>query len=288
MSSLQRPHRIGAFNVRCYHDCIHAAAIHAELKKLHIDAAVVDHAFILSPLQLATAFFRVESNVDFALSTSNTSKDSQPPQQEQLQSSMSPSGPMVSVAAAALPGRKVSYSRRIFASLSLTHNLDRIMQILPPGPQTSSVVILYHSPCAPSSTLLMPPVRADATESHRTGAVVSDPPSFSVNAAAVELERSIEAAITQTLRSTNPTAAEHSFDAVSDPFWCCSAVQYAEVAKLMAYYNVSETMLQAAQRTLTRKDLQRVSESAKGTVEEALRWHALELCITTQLAACTA
>ncbi|KPA79265.1 hypothetical protein ABB37_05740 [Leptomonas pyrrhocoris] len=282
MSSIPRPYRVGGINVCCYHNCTQAAAIHAELKKLHIDAAVVDHAFILSPLQLAVAFFRVESNYDFVAPTNKTMGEGQQQQHETLQSSTTTDA--VPTAAAALPGRRMSFSRRLFASLSLTHNLDRILQVLPPGPHTSSVVILYRSPRAASSNPTFSPVRVDPS-SHSDS-------NLQDNSSAVELERSIESAIQQSVRSTNHTAAEHSFCNTSEPFWKSSAVQYADVSKLMEYYSVSEAMMMAAQHSLTRRDAQRVCSAAvDGSVEaqrQALRWHTLELCVTTQLAACTA
>ncbi|KPI82591.1 hypothetical protein ABL78_8400 [Leptomonas seymouri] len=282
MSSMQRPYRIGGFNVCCYHSCPQAAAIHTELKKLHIDAAVVDHAFIISPLQLAVAVFRVESNYDIALLARKTmSEGQQQQQQHQQQLPISAGAAPATAASSTLPGRKMSFSRRIFAALSLTHNLDRILQILPPGPQTSSVVVLYRAPRAPSAA----PLIALAPAEQAAGSSVLD-------SSAVELERSIESAIQQTVRSTNPTAVEHSFSSMCEPFWRSDAVQYAEESKLMGYYGVSESMMAAARHSLSRRDVQRVCSAAVDGSEvaqrRALRWHTLELCVTTQLAACTA
>jgi hypothetical protein len=302
MTLVRQVYRVGGFNVCCYHNCTHAAAIHTELKRRHIDAAVVDHAFVMSPLQLAVALFRVESSCDTFLQP-NKSRDGSgllqqqqqqsPPPEESTPSANSAYGLAANNATApqsvSLPGRKLPFSRRIFASLSLTHNLDRILQILPPGPQTSSVVILYHSPCAPPVTPHLSPLQANPVERHGTHLNTT---CLCDSNNAVQLEQSIEAAIAQTVRSTNPTAVAHSFHGIREPFWQSDAVHFADEAKLMEYYNISETMMLAAQHSLTRRDMKRICDAAEDASEtaqkRALRWHTLELCITTQLAASTA
>lgn len=269
---LSPPYRIGGLNVHCFHNCKQAAAIHAELKKLHIDAAVVDHAFIISPLQLAVAFFRVEANADGAAA---------------------PPSPHAAATSAGVPPRRTSFSRRIFAALSITHNLDRILQILPPGPQTSSVVILYRSPLSTAQTLVSSPAPAAAEAKHTTKATTSSSSSSVVNSdAPAAQEATIEAAIQRVVSTTNPAAAAHRFCAISEPFWWSTAVQYADMGRVVEFYDVPDATLQAARQSMTRSDVLRVCAAAAEDTESsrwaALRWYALEMCVTTQLAACTA
>ncbi|CAJ1027091.1 putative Kinase binding protein CGI-121 [Leishmania utingensis] len=270
--------RIGSFAVRCYHDCTNAAAIHAEMKRRHIDAAVVDHAFLFSPLQLAVALFRVEASAD-ALATrvpstisllsaeapspssasTDTSLPSSPPQQQQQQQL----------------AHRLSSSRQIFAALSLSHNLDRILQVLPPGPQTTSVVIIYKYS---GSTH---PAAVSATDDVRADSVV---------ASAVQDGENLDAIIHACVQVTNSTAQSHTFAPITEPFWTGSAFALADASKVALFYGISESMLLAAQRSMTRLDVRRVclGTPSQAAQMQLLRWHALEICVTTLLAACTA
>ncbi|CAG9574649.1 conserved hypothetical protein [Leishmania major strain Friedlin] len=269
------PLRIGGFNVCCYHDCTNAAAIHAELKRRHIDAAVVDHAFLISPLQLAVALFRVEGSADML--TTRSPFTISPPLAEA--SSPSPTSTSASPSLPPLlqqqPTRRVSNSRQIFAALSLSHNLDRILQVLPPGPQTTSVVIIYKR-----------------SGSARAAAVsfADDVGADSAVASTVPDGDGLDATINACVQLTNSAAQAHTFALITEPFWTGAAFAFADVSKVALFYGISESMLLAAQRSMTRADVRRVCVGAESQEAPAqvLRWHALEVCVTTLLSACTA
>ncbi|KAG5503518.1 hypothetical protein JKF63_05658 [Porcisia hertigi] len=263
------PLRIGSFNVCCYHNCANAAAIHTELKRHHVDAAVVDHAFLISPLHLAVALFRVEASADLAVSRGPCAFSS-------LFAEAPSSPPTLSETLSSLPHptRQISDSRQIFAALSLSHNLDRILQVLPPGPQTTSVVIIYrHSGC----------VRAAASSE---GAVEAN------NAAASTQQdgKALDALIHACVQRTNSAAQTHMFAHITELFWTGAAFAFADISKVSLFYGISESMLLAAQRSLTRSDVRRVCTGVESQAAQAqvLRWHALEICVTTLLSACTA
>ncbi|KAK7198997.1 hypothetical protein NESM_000867400 [Novymonas esmeraldas] len=254
------PYTIGSFHVQCYHNCTNAAAIHAELKRRHIDAAVVDHAFIISPLQLAVALFRVETSADAA------------------SAGVASAIPAALTAAAAPPlpsaspqqpssARRVSDSRQMFAALSLSRNLDRILQVLPPGPHTTSVVVL----CRPLSCL-------------RSAADTPAPSSAATGSGTVE------DVIHLCVQRTNSTAQPHSFAPITEPFWCGAAFAFTDTSKVASYYGVSESLLATAERGMTRAEVQRVCANADSPAARAqvLRWHALHVVVTTLLSACTA
>lgn len=101
------------FVVLCFHNLHDATAIHARCKENSIDAAVIDHKFIISFTHLATALHRiVNNNVNMALLGQRQKLSTQP------------------------------VARVVFVALSCTHNLDRILQSLPAGQQTQSVIIV--------------------------------------------------------------------------------------------------------------------------------------------------
>ncbi|TPP44979.1 hypothetical protein CGC20_12285 [Leishmania donovani] len=228
--------RIGSFNVCCYHDCTNAAAIHAELKRRHIDAAVVDHAFLISPLQLAVALFRVEASADM-LATLLSSTISPP-----LAEASSPSSASTSASPSLPPllqqqtTRRVSNSRQIFAALSLSHNLDRILQ-------TTSVVIIYKR-----------------SGSARAAAVsfADDVGAGSAVASTVQDGKDLDATIHACVQLTNSAAQAHTFALITEPFWTGAAFAFADVSKVALFYGISESMLLAAQRSMTRADVRRV------------------------------
>lgn len=113
------PHRIGDFAVLAYHNVQGAPRIHAQLRAANIDAAVVDHSFVLSALQLATALHRIHTGAVCAASIASKRRDPREPT-----------------------------ARNVFVALSLTHNLDAVLQSLPAGPSTTAVVIILRNPSA--------------------------------------------------------------------------------------------------------------------------------------------
>ncbi|CBZ27507.1 conserved hypothetical protein [Leishmania mexicana MHOM/GT/2001/U1103] len=269
------PLRIGSFNVCCYHDCTNATAIHAELKRRHIDAAVVDHAFLISPLQLAVALFRVEASTDMATSRSPFTFPSPLAAASSLSSASTSAPPSLPPLLHQQPARRVSNSRQIFAALSLSHNLDRILQVLPPGPQTTSVVIIYKR-----------------SGSARAAAVsfADDVGADSAVASTVKDGDGLDTTIHACVQLTNSAAQPHMFARITEPFWTGAAFAFADVSKVALFYGISESMLLAAQRSMTRDDVHRVCVGAESQEAQAqvLRWHALEVCVTTLLSACTA
>lgn len=280
------PLRISSFRVRCYHDCPNAAAIHAELKRRHIDAAVVDHAFVMSSLQLAVALFRAEGGADVVGARTpsplspllhGASPGTSPVATTTTTVQTPPSSTSESSTAAATmppPSRRISNSRQIFAALSLSHNLDRILQVLPPGPQTTSVAIIYRAP--------------GWTGTHSSGAAAFSGPSWPSGAGDGEL--GMDEAVHACVLHTNSGAVEHSLGPTTAPCWSSAGLPFADAQNLLQYYSISEATLMAAQRTLTRADKLRVCAGAATEAEKAhrLRWHVLEVCVTTALAACAA
>ncbi|KAG5477834.1 hypothetical protein LSCM1_05136 [Leishmania martiniquensis] len=270
------PLRIGNFSVCCYHDCTNAAAIHAELKRRHIDAAVVDHTFLISPLHLAVALFRVEASADLVASRAPSTLSlpfAGAPSPSLASTETSPSLPL---RPQQQPARRVSNSRQIFAALSLSHNLDRILQVLPPGPQTTSVVIIYRR-CSSARAATSAPFPEDVG-----GGTASSPPEQDGEV--------LDAAIHTCVQMTNSTAQAHEFAPITEPFWTGAAFAFADVSKVTLFYGISEAMLLAAQRSMTRSDVRRLCVGVQSQAEQArvLRWHALEVCVTTLLSACTA
>ncbi|KAG5500827.1 hypothetical protein JIQ42_04853 [Leishmania sp. Namibia] len=272
------PLQIGNFNVCCYHGCTNAAAIHTELKRCHIDAAVVDHAFLISPLQLAVALFRVEASADLVATRAPptlTLPLAAVPSLSSPSTDMSPSLPLLPQQP---PARRVSNSRQIFAGLSLSHNLDRILQVLPPGSQTTSVVIIYRRGSSPlAAAAAATPFPEDMRGDNATASQAQD-------------GEGIDGVIHACVKMTNNAAQEHTFAPITEPFWTSAAFAYADVSKVTLFYGVSESMLLAAQRSMTRSDVRRVCLGVQPQAEQAqvLRWHALEVCVTTLLSACTA
>ncbi|GET89024.1 hypothetical protein, conserved [Leishmania tarentolae] len=269
------PLRIGSFNVCCYHECTDAAAIHTELKRRHIDAAVVDQAFLISSLQLAVALFRVEASADTLASRSSSTISPLRVEQPASCTASTSASPSVSPLFQQQSTPRISSSRQIFAALSLTHNLDRILQVLPPGPQTTSVAIIYRR-CGSERA-------ADRSFGDDVGAE-------SALASSVQDGEGLDTVVHTCVQLTNSAAAAHTFADITEPFWTGAAFAYADVSKVTLFYGISESMLRAAQRSMTHSDVHRVCVGAKSPEAQAqvLRWHALEVCVTTLLSACTA
>lgn len=265
------PLRIGTFTVYCFHNLSNAPAIHAELKakKAFINAAVLDHAYILSPLHLAAAVYRVESSkMNYtatapspaaAHSIPSTKRNTVNHRGDGYQQLPAPTPASIRPAS---PHHRTpaspSTAKSIFLSLSLTHNLDRILQVLPPGPATTAVVIVVKDPCPESSRL--------------------------------------EAEITAAVQCTNPAAAAHELPAMGAPFWLHPALHHVEAAKVTTFYGIAEAALRGVRQGLSRGDqccmaaavgvpIPPTTTAERERWEAALRWRSLELCVVTRLAA---
>ncbi|CCW65956.1 unnamed protein product [Phytomonas sp. Hart1] len=104
------------FVVLGFHGVRDAPEIHAGFKRRGFEAAVVDHAFIISHLHLAVSFYRFCGESAFSTGA-------------------------LSNVSARKRGRPWA-ARDLFTSLSLSHNLDRILQVLPAESKTSAVLVI--------------------------------------------------------------------------------------------------------------------------------------------------
>ncbi|CCW62609.1 unnamed protein product [Phytomonas sp. EM1] len=116
-----------------FHDVKDAPGIHSEFKKHGVDAAVVDHAYIVSHLHLAVSFYRFKSegahDTGISISSAHTESASNVTAKKYISDSKR--------------GRP-STARDIFAALSPSHNLDRILQVLPAGSKTDAVLVILQ------------------------------------------------------------------------------------------------------------------------------------------------
>lgn len=87
-----------------FHGLTAAPTVHASLLARGVEAAVLDHAYVLSPTHLMTALYRLGET--------------------------RPSS---------------GFSGACFASFSLKHNLDRILNVLPAGGNTTAVLVVFRS-----------------------------------------------------------------------------------------------------------------------------------------------
>ncbi|CCD13544.1 unnamed protein product [Trypanosoma congolense IL3000] len=130
--------RIGEFSVMTFHNVRNGPALHSHFKSSQIDAAVIDAAYIVSHLHLAAALHRLASSPlvfePHAAGPSAEAGTTLLPQREQQ--------------ARREPERQtaVPTARDVFASLSHTRNLDRVMERLTCGSTTTAVVIVQHAP----------------------------------------------------------------------------------------------------------------------------------------------
>lgn len=237
---------IGCFVVMPFPAIKDAAGVHTELQKRGIDAAVVDHAYILSKLQLATALSRITPFHGVTASAVSSSK--------QRTASV-----------------KGEVARLLFLSLSLTHNLDRVLQILPPGPATSAVVVILHKQAATPEAL--DSIR-EVCGRRKQGPAPQRPCGTCGGGSGVA----------EAPRSSSPEDVE--------AFVYHTLAAFADAAKLKAFYGVTEKELLTVRQGFTSQDVQRSEAMARRCGAEKdgvdpkllLNTRALELCVVNRLA----
>lgn len=117
--STSPPLQIGPYHVLGFHGLTDAPAVHATLAQQHIDAAVVNHEYIVSLLHLAAALHRAESGAvtpgTIATSARRTPQDHQ------------------------------RHDQVLYVALAPTRHLDRVLQALRPTADTSALVVLWRA-----------------------------------------------------------------------------------------------------------------------------------------------
>lgn len=235
---------IGNFIALAYGPLSDAPGVHAELKKRGIDAAVVDHAYVLSKLQLATALARVDPLGSVSASTISSSKQRTAGRlQEQT-------------------------ARLVFVALARTRSLDRVLQVLPPGTGTASVLVIVRRTTATSQVLAtvreVCAARVASSDMDTTGGVPC--PSSSSSLSAEEAEARVYYAM----------AAR------------------GDARKVMAFYGVTEADLRAVKAGFSSQDIAALeamarrcgSSGGEGGIDPKLliNVRALELCVVNKLA----
>ncbi|EPY43872.1 hypothetical protein AGDE_00048 [Angomonas deanei] len=104
---------IGDYVVLAFHDLHDPTILHATLKQKSVDAAVIDHSYVFSSLQLCVALDRIHLGVVTPSTIASKKKKTAAP-----------------------------VARTVFVALSTTHNLDKVLQVLPPSKDSRSVVVI--------------------------------------------------------------------------------------------------------------------------------------------------
>ncbi|ORC88818.1 uncharacterized protein TM35_000152490 [Trypanosoma theileri] len=123
--------QIGEFVVLAYHDVRDAASLHGHFKRRGIDAAVIDAAYIISRLHLAVALHRITRRVFTMDSNKENNKENNK-----------------TIISGGVGQKSSPTARDVFAALSHTRNLDRVLRSLTCSETTTAVVIVL---CAPSA-----------------------------------------------------------------------------------------------------------------------------------------
>ncbi|KAG8345578.1 putative Kinase binding protein [Trypanosoma vivax] len=116
--------RIGEFFVAAYHNVRDAASLFDQCKENRIDAAVIDAAYIVSRLHLAVALHRASGTPLTLEAGEGTGSSSE---------------------VGAAKRKQTPSARDVFAALSHTRNLDRVLERLACSKTTTSVVIVLYS-----------------------------------------------------------------------------------------------------------------------------------------------
>lgn len=236
--------RIGAFVVLLYHHVAAASRFHAALKVMGVDAAVVDHRYLVSLLHVSTALHRT---VTGAVSERTISCRNRAHKNTSSDGSRGDGAP-----AAVVVERQQPVARAVFVALSLTHNLDRVLQVLPAGSTSTSIAVV---------------LKADAY----TDAV----------------QATLEACSGCTADEMVPMPCSSSAELLLlDVFR-----QHLSATHIKEFYGIQDSDLTAARRQPASADVDRwmalcETESAPARREALIEMKALEMCVVSRLSTC--